>query len=131
MDELIDEFIINSVRELSFIYDKKKLDYKNISKKVEGFRVISMNIKSKLAVNIEVESVIKRWESLKVKFVREHKKMREKLPSGSGAVTQCTWPFYNYLLFLESHVLHICTKSTYKCIPKQSSHNQLQIINDN
>lgn len=137
MNEEIEELLITLVRQEPVVYDKKLEDYKRRGVKEEKFEIMSQVIfqiygehysgndsflQSIVCFSIVyifenyflfylrvVESLMKKWDQLRDKFVEEHKKVMGYIPSGSGGkenVNISNWPLYNSLQFLMESIEH-------------------------
>uniref|UniRef100_A0A1X7U507 MADF domain-containing protein n=1 Tax=Amphimedon queenslandica TaxID=400682 RepID=A0A1X7U507_AMPQE len=70
-----DEALISHVRKYPCLYNNKSPDFKVVWKKENAWVEISKQLKS------DVETVSKRWKTLRERYTKEHRK----IPTGTGA----------------------------------------------
>ncbi|XP_051165606.1 uncharacterized protein LOC127284275 [Leptopilina boulardi] len=115
-DVSVDEIIIFLVKERSYLYDKSSYSYKNNDKKNNAWEEIAQQVFEITGTPITAEKAKNKWEYFKTKYSEQRKDIAVYIPSGSAATKNpnIKWKYYNCMLFLEKHVTHRQTDSSYK-----------------
>ncbi|XP_046402383.1 transcription factor Adf-1-like isoform X2 [Ischnura elegans] len=87
-------YIIQSVRNYFWLYDKRSADFKDVTKRQETWESIGK------AVGLSPEDAQTRWKSLRERYVRERKK-REAGQESDGLPE---WVHYKEMTFLDEHL---------------------------
>nr|XP_029724190.1 transcription factor Adf-1-like isoform X2 [Aedes albopictus]XP_029724255.1 transcription factor Adf-1 [Aedes albopictus] len=115
----IDEKIIDFVKGQSILFDKASRSYKNNAHKDRLWQRLASEL------GMEVDSVTKRWRTLRDRYAREVKRIEELTRSGAECVEdQETWVLFESLSFLKDHLTRRATTSNYS--KEQSSQDNLQ-----
>lgn len=103
-----DDEIINFVRNNKILFDKKSRSYRN--------NIFKNRLWDELAksLNMEADTVMKRWRYLRDKYGKETKKMEELTRSGAEGIEMLEmWEHYESLSFLKDHLTRRTTSSNY------------------
>ncbi|XP_011407150.1 PREDICTED: uncharacterized protein LOC105314588 [Amphimedon queenslandica] len=116
-----DEALISHVQKYPYLYNNKSPDFKVVWKE-NAWVEISKQLKSDGTV---VETVSKRWKTLRGCYTKEHRK----LPKGTGADSvEKKWEFYPMMDFLKDFVKHRRTASN--MIFEENVHDSLGDVNE-
>ncbi|XP_069678811.1 uncharacterized protein [Periplaneta americana] len=94
-----EELLISYVQEKEFLYDKTNVQYKNVRIKENAWCTIAD------ILNSDAETVKKKWDNLRDRFVRALRDSTAIPPSGSGAQQKKNnFSLYNSMLWLAPYI---------------------------
>ncbi|XP_058814062.1 transcription factor Adf-1-like [Topomyia yanbarensis] len=118
--ENFESSLIEQVKQYPLLYDKASPDFKNSVRKEKAWQIIAFEL------SIDGERAKTRWRSLRDRFVRERRKVDQLARSGSAAVEDPQWSFYEELKFLKAHTETRATSSNYT--PSQPINEEVEEI---
>ncbi|XP_015372800.1 PREDICTED: transcription factor Adf-1-like [Diuraphis noxia] len=98
----MEEQLIVEVEKRPVLYDKSLGTYKNATYREEIWKEVANELK-----NDDVNTVKKRWRSLRDTFIKMHKSQKQ--PSGSGGGKKSKWSYYSQMTFLIPYI-RACAK---------------------
>jgi hypothetical protein len=110
MDEIKDvEQLIEAVRRFPCLWQVNLKSYKDQRARENAWKKIAE------ALGVSYDLCMKKWKSLRDRFVRELRKLKILHSGDEGPPPSSTWAFFEILRFLEPSVRHKPTSTNFFC----------------
>ena len=96
----MEETLIEAVRQQTAIWQITSHSYRDIRVKENAWKEVAREL------DISVELAMKKWISLRDRFVRELKKTTHRVFGDSGPPTTSSWKYFEILMFLADTMKH-------------------------